>query len=358
MHHVHAGVAHPHALAASVDADAVQLAAAPRDAPAVARRQQLLQRRAVEREHLHAPIGLAAHAFGGVDAAIGHIDAGGVGELARRRTAPAKGATEGAILQAVHVHAMVPPGWPMTAPGRHCGAHPLLRSPEGRLAPSTGLPRAVGGQGSATVRTDELDPAAPRVGDEDLALVHREVTRLIHLARRAAAHLVWVRVRIRVRVRVRVRVHLARRAGLTGSPSSSSVAPMCRRKLRPSRSNTETRLLPHSATSSSSPATRRRARGSAQGAHGGAGETAVAWHGVAWRGVAWRGVAWRGVAWRGVAWRGVAWRGVGAAAPESTTHCGPCSSPSPLPRPPTSLRSLPSERRRHETRCAPVDSAT
>ena len=144
---------------------------------------------------------------------------------------------------------------------------------------------------------DELDPAAPRVRDEDLALVHREVTWLIHLARRAASHLVRVRVGVRVRVRMRLRLHFARRAALTGSPSSSSVAPMCRRKRRLSRSKTETRLLPHSATSSSSPATRRRARGGVRrrpAAGAAAGKTVVAWRGVAWRGVAWRGVAWRG----------------------------------------------------------------
>ena len=52
VHHMHAGIAHPHALAVGIDADAVQLAAAPRHAPAVARRQQLLQGRAFEREHL------------------------------------------------------------------------------------------------------------------------------------------------------------------------------------------------------------------------------------------------------------------------------------------------------------------
>jgi len=167
----------------------------------------------------------------------------------------------------------------------------------------------------AAARATSLERAARRVGDEDLALVHREVTGLIHLARRTPAHLdrirlgvrVGVRVRVKVRVKVKVRVHLARRAALTGSPSSSSVAPMCRRKRRLSRSKTETRLLPHSATSSSSPATRSRTRGGV-----------VASGGAWWRVVACSGVQWQGqqrAKWprRGVAWRGVARRGRGRA---------------------------------------------
>ena len=159
---------------------------------------------------------------------------------------------------------------PACARASLCQGQPVQGPAYARASPCQGQPMA-------WCQGDESGAAAPRVGDEDLALVHREVARLVHLARRAAAHLIGPGAGAGSGAGSGSGAGLGsgsglgfgsgsglslgpsrRRAALTGSPSSSSVAPMCRRKRRLSRSKTETRLLPHSATRSSSPATRSR----------------------------------------------------------------------------------------------------